>query len=493
MPDWLVYSVLIIYGLGMLFIFAYSIVQLQLLLAYIRTKKDRAIKVEPTELSALPFVLIQLPVFNEQYVVERLIDAVAQLDYPREKLEIQLLDDSTDESFEIGTRAVEKWKAAGIRIKQISRTNREGFKAGALKFGLELSLPPYVAIFDADFIPSPDFLKRTIPYFTDPEIGMVQSRWGHVNRHHSLLTQVQAFALDAHFTVEQGGRNASAHFINFNGTAGIWRRTCIESAGGWSADTLTEDLDLSYRAQLKGWKFKFLEGLVSPAELPAEMKALRTQQFRWNKGAAECAVKHLREVLFTAKLPISTRLHALFHLLNSSIFIWIVICAILSLPLVMIKEQHPELKILFYAGSSLIVAFIVLAGFYYTAYRHLKSENGKSNFLWLYPAFLSISMGMSLHNARSVLLGLGGKRTPFIRTPKWNITQSGGSFRGKRYTSNGISTIAWFELALGLYFSFSLAYEISISSWGFVPLHLMLIFGFATVCYYTFKHALGYR
>ena len=482
----LIWIIIAIYTVGMVFIFAYSLVQLNLLLKYRKSKKNKPFET-PTQ-STFPEVLVQLPVFNELYVVERLIDATAQLNYPLDKLEIQVLDDSTDESFAVAAKRVAYWKTRGVNIHHVKRPDRIGFKAGALQYGLTISNAPFIAIFDADFIPGPEFLNQTIPNFTDNNIGMVQSRWEHLNREYSLLTRVQAFALDAHFTVEQTGRNRGAHFINFNGTAGVWRRKCIEDAGGWSADTLTEDLDLSYRAQLKGWKFSYMEEVGAPAELPAEINALRNQQYRWNKGAAECAVKHLKKVVSSKNLPISTRIHAAFHLLNSSIFIWIVVCAILSLPLVIIKENNPELKKIFYLGTILIFSFAVLALFYYTSFREMEKTQRKSTFLWLYPAFLSLSMGMSLHNARAVVLGYSGKRTPFIRTPKWNLVGRSGSFTHKNYSTRKIPAITWLELLLCVYFISALIFEIAIGEWGFVPLHLMLIFGFAAVVHYSFKH-----
>lgn len=485
MPDW-GWIVIGIYGVGMLFIFAYSLVQLNLLLNYRKSLKE----IVPANFKCreFPQVLVQLPVFNERYVVERLIDAAARLDYPKDKLEIQLLDDSTDESFEIGTERVAFWRRKGVNIKQIKRPDRVGFKAGALQFGLEQSEAEFIAVFDADFIPDSDFIQRAMSEFSDNRIGMVQTRWGHLNRDYSLLTRVQAFALDAHFTVEQAGRNRGNHFINFNGTAGIWRRACIEDAGGWSADTLTEDLDLSYRAQLKGWKFRFLENLVSPAELPAEMNALKNQQYRWNKGAAECAVKHLKTVFTSKNLGFGTKLHAFFHLLNSSIFVWIVICSIASLPLILLKHNTEGYELLFASGGILLFSFFVLAFFYYTAFRRLGFDRPRS-FVWLYPAFLSLSMGMSLHNARAVLQGYFGKKTPFIRTPKWSLVGKDGSFKNKRYITRKIPLLSWVEGLLAAYFLFALFVGISLGEWGFIPLHAMLVFGFFAVFLYSVKHA----
>ncbi|HEX2899523.1 MAG TPA: cellulose synthase family protein, partial [Bacteroidia bacterium] len=324
-------ALLVIYFSALTFILMYSGVQVHLAILYTRFQKR--LKKEHEALPAMPAgqdwpkVTVQLPIFNEMYVVERLIDAVAAFDYPADRLEVQLLDDSTDETVEITAQKVAEWKAKGLDIVHVHRSNRQGFKAGALKEGLMLAKGEFIAIFDADFLPHPDFLKKTIPHFQDARIGVVQTRWEHINRNYSILTKLQAFALDAHFSVEQQGRNSMGYFINFNGTAGVWRRKAIDDAGGWESDTLTEDLDLSYRAQLKGWKFKFLENLDSPAELPAAMGAVKSQQFRWTKGAAETARKNLGKVLH-AKLPLGTKIHATFHLLNSMLFVCIVLNAV---------------------------------------------------------------------------------------------------------------------------------------------------------------------
>lgn len=482
--SWLIIG---IYGMAMLFIFSYSIMQLSLLVRYRRA--GAAGGVLPNMPSVVPEVLIQLPVYNEFYVIERLIDASVALDYPKDKLVIQVLDDSTDESFEVAQKKVDYWKAKGFNISHVARPERVGFKAGALQYGLSISDAPYVVIFDADFIPDTGFLKETIPYFQNANIGMVQTRWGHLNRDYSLLTKVQAFALDAHFTVEQKGRNLGEHFMNFNGTAGVWRRTCIDDAGGWHADTLTEDLDLSYRAQLKGWKFKFLENVVSPAELPAEMNALKSQQYRWNKGAAECAMKHVPLVFKKQKIPFSTRVHAVFHLLNSSVFLWIVVCSVLSVPLVFIKSTNPDYQTIFFAGSILVLSFLILAAMYFTAFVRAAPKTSFFKFLWMYAAFLSISMGMSLHNARAAILGYSGKRTPFVRTPKWNLVGNAGTLINKRYTSAKIPLITWVEGLFTIYFISALIYDFYIGEWGFVFMHLMLIFGFASVFVYSIRHA----
>ena len=273
--EWIIVSA---YAGALFFIFLFSMGQLHLTWHYLKGKKENNSPIPP--ISKFPRITIQLPIFNEKYVVERLIDSVAAIRYPSDKLEIQILDDSTDETVEITAAKVEEYGKKGIDIKHIRRDDRSGFKAGALQYGMEQAKGEFIAVFDADFLPNEDFLEKTIPHFQDNKIGVVQVRWGHVNRGYSTLTKMQAFGLDAHFTIEQSGRNHAGSFINFNGTAGVWRKSCIEDAGGWSADTLTEDLDLSYRAQLKGWKFAFLEGVIAPAELPVIMSAIKSQQYR---------------------------------------------------------------------------------------------------------------------------------------------------------------------------------------------------------------------
>jgi cellulose synthase/poly-beta-1,6-N-acetylglucosamine synthase-like glycosyltransferase len=425
---------IIIYGLTLSFIFMYSIVQLNLVINYLRKDKNEA-KPDPINEADLPFVTVQLPLYNELYVVERLIDCISKFDYPKNKFEIQILDDSTDETIDIVAKKVAEYKNIGFNIYQHRRAIRTGYKAGALKEGMEICKGEFIAIFDADFLPSPSFLKKTIPYFKDDKIGVVQTKWEHLNKKYSLLTRLQAFGLDAHFTVEQSGRNFGNHFINFNGTAGIWRKSCIEDAGGWEADTLTEDLDLSYRAQLKHWKFKYLEELGSPAELPAAMNALKNQQFRWTKGAAECTRKNLLKVLRNKELPFNTKLHALFHLMNSSIFICIVLLSILSIPMLMIKNNFIEYALLFKLGSFFISSVLFLSIYYFVSLSSGYKNKGKAfvHFIFLFPLFLSVSMGLSLHNAIAVIEGYMGKKSPFIRTPKFNLLESKDTWQKNKY------------------------------------------------------------
>ncbi|MEY3397884.1 MAG: hypothetical protein RL220_478, partial [Bacteroidota bacterium] len=417
-------------------------------------------------------------------------EAVCQFDYPKDKLEIQVLDDSTDESFEVAARKVAEMQAKGIDIKQVKRPERKGYKAGALAYGLDICKGEFVAIFDADFVPSPDFLRKTIPYFfVGDEIGVVQTRWAHLNENYSIITRLQAFGLDAHFTVEQKGRNSGGHFINFNGTAGIWRKKTIYDAGGWESDTITEDLDLSYRAQLRGWRFIYLEGIGTPSELPAEMNALKAQQFRWTKGAAECTRKNLMKVLRKKGLGFGRKVHATFHLLNSFLFICILGTAILSVPMLIIKNAYQEYAFAFNAASFFLLSFIILAFFYWLS--RPAEEGGRKllHFLRDFPLFLSVSMGLSLHNALAVMEGFSGKKSAFIRTPKFAISGLKGSWSDKKYRASKVSPLTIGEGMLMLYFLFGVIWGIYITDWGLVPFHTMLTLGYAFIFFYSIKHA----
>ncbi len=477
--------ILIIYGAAASFLFVYSLVQSSLLYKYIFKKKElqQFTKVSP---DFIPKVTVQLPLFNELYVVERLIDKVCELDYPNDKLEIQIVDDSTDESIEISQRKVAEWKDKGIDIVYLHRTNRKGYKAGALEDALESAKGDFIAIFDADFLPEKNFLQRTIPHFQNDEIGMVQTRWGHLNRNYNLLTKLQAFALDAHFTVEQVGRNAKDGFINFNGTAGVWRKECILDAGNWSPDTLTEDLDLSYRAQLKDWQFVFLENVASPAELPPVMSALKTQQYRWTKGGAETARKHVKNVIKSDK-SISNKWHGVMHLMNSGVFVSILICALLSIPLLVIKSKLPEFNYLFVAASILMLSFVVLAAFYLTAFFKIRGRSLKNffRFILMFPMFIIISMGLSLHNAIAVIEGYMGKKSSFVRTPKFNISAKSDSWKKNIYIPKKLNWLSLMEGVFALYFIFGIFLAFYFNEFGLLSFHIMLSLGFSTVFLYS--------
>jgi len=483
-------TIIIIYGFFLTFILIYSCIQLHLVFLYVNKKTDTSINLNSSP-ENYPFVTVQLPVYNEVYVIERLIRTVAQFSYPKDRFEIQILDDSTDETTSIVSKIIEELSPTGVNIQLIQRPDRVGFKAGALSYGMKIAKGEFIAIFDADFMPKPDFLEQTIPFFQDEKIGVVQTRWQHINEDYSILTQMQAFGLDAHFTVEQTGRSSGGHFINFNGTGGVWRKTCIEDAGGWSADTLTEDLDLSYRAQLKGWKFKYLENVGSPSELPAAMNALKNQQFRWTKGAAECTRKNLIRVFNKKGIPLGTKLHAMFHLMNSFIFICILSMAILSVPLFYIRQNFPEYDLLFdYAAMFIVCVFIVMI-FYWVA--HSSKEENKweylKEFFWKFPFFLSVSMGMSLHNGVAVLEGLIGKKSPFIRTPKFNLQTATDQWKGNKYLASGINLITILEGIFMLYFISGIALSFYYFNFAMLPFFAMLTFGFGFVFYFSIRHS----
>ncbi|WP_375252795.1 cellulose synthase family protein [Dokdonia donghaensis] len=482
-------SIIVIYTISLVIIFAYSLSQLNLLFNYLRAQriKDDAPKFNFKDPAQIPLVTIQLPVYNELYVMERLLDNIALLDYPKEKLEIQVLDDSTDESFESTKNHIERLKNQGLDIKHVTREDRSGFKAGALKEGLKVAKGEYIAIFDADFLPEPNWLQRTVPYFKDRNIGVVQTRWGHINREYSLLTRVQAFALDAHFTLEQVGRNSKGHFINFNGTAGLWRKQCIEDAGNWEGDTLTEDLDLSYRAQLKNWKFKYLEDVKTPAELPVVISAARSQQFRWNKGGAENFQKMSKKVVTSKSLSTKTKMHGILHLLNSTMFLNVLIVAILSIPMLYIKNEYAHLKPYFYVMSFFVISSVIFFICYWFMFKSIYGGGFKQfiRYIGMFFTFFSIAMGFSLHNSIAVIEGHLGKRSDFIRTPKFNISELKESWKGNKYIKKNISINVIFEGLLMLYFAFGMYSAFVVGDqggdFGLFPFHLMLFIGFGFV------------
>jgi len=438
----------------------YALAQLNLLFNYLASKKseDKSAKFDLSNPEEIPFITIQLPVYNEMYVMERLLDNIAQIDYPKNKLEIQVLDDSTDETVESTLQHIQKLQATGLDIQHITRTDRKGFKAGALKEGLEVAKGEIIAIFDSDFLPQKDWLKRTVPYFKDQAVGVVQTRWGHINRNYSILTRIQAFALDAHFTLEQVGRNSKGHFINFNGTAGLWRKACIIDAGNWEGDTLTEDLDLSYRAQLKNWKFKYLEHVETPAELPIVISAARSQQFRWNKGGAENFRKMLGRVIKSKNISTKTKVHGLLHLLNSTMFLNVLIVGVLSIPMLYIKNEYAHLRPYFYVMSFFVMSTIIFFICYWFMYKNIYGGGFKNfvRYIGMFFVFFSIAMGFSLHNSIAVLEGHLGKKSEFVRTPKFNISKYKDNWKNNKYIKRNISVHVIFEGLLMLYFGFGM-------------------------------------
>ncbi len=490
--EWII---IILYSVSLLLIFLYALAQLNLLFNYLAARKLKCNepRFDFSNPEEIPNITIQLPVFNELYVMERLLNNISKIEYPKEKLEIQVLDDSTDESLIATANKIQELRTSGLNIIHITRKNRKGFKAGALKEGLQIATGEFIAIFDADFLPQKDWLKKTIPYFKDPEIGVVQTRWGHLNRNYSLLTRVQAFALDAHFTLEQVGRNSKGHFINFNGTAGVWRRDCILDAGNWEGDTLTEDLDLSYRAQLKNWKFKYLEEVETPAELPIAISAARTQQFRWNKGGAENFQKMKLRVIKNKDISLRTKIHSMLHLLNSTMFFNILIVAILSIPMLYIKNEYEHLSIYFFVMSFFIISTIIFFLCYWVTYKSIYG-GGIKNFIRYIPMFIvffSVAMGFSLHNSIAVLEGHFGKKSDFIRTPKFNVEELKESWKKNKYLTKKLPISVLFEGLLMVYFAFGMYSAFTVGDqggdFGLFPFHLMLFLGFGYVFFKSLK------
>ena len=483
------YIIILIYSIALLLIFMYALAQLNLLFNYLKARKtsDTSDKFDFSNPEEIPFVTIQLPVYNELYVMKRLLKNIAKLEYPIDKLEIQVLDDSTDESIETTAKQIKLIQAIGIDIQHIRRDNRKGFKAGALKEGLKTAKGEFIAVFDADFLPQKDWLLQTVPYFKDVEIGVVQTRWGHINRDYSTLTKIQAFALDAHFTLEQVGRNSQGHFINFNGTAGLWRKECIYDAGNWEGDTLTEDLDLSYRAQLKNWKFKYLEHVETPAELPVIISAARSQQFRWNKGGAENFQKMMKRIIKSKNVSFKTKIHSLLHLLNSSMFICIFLVAVLSIPMLYIKNEYEHLKVYFYVMSFFVVSSLIFFICYWHMYKNTYGGGFKNFFKYIaaFFTFFSIAMGFSLHNTIAVLEGHIGKKSEFVRTPKFNIKTIKDGWKKNKYINKKPSVHVILEGLLAMYFVFGMYSAFVVGDqggdFGLFPFHFMLFIGFSYV------------
>lgn len=481
--------VLFIYCISLATVTVYCLMQFHLLYYYKKYhSKYRSDKEELLE-HELPYITIQLPIFNELHVVKRLIHCICQLDYPFDKLEVQILDDSTDETTELIRREIKSYQAQGRDIKHIHRENRQGYKAGALQCATPLAKGEFIAIFDADFLPESQFLKQTVKHFDDNKVAVVQSRWEHLNQDYSLLTKVQALQLNVHFTVEQMGRRAGNFFLQFNGTAGLWRKSAIEDAGGWQADTLTEDLDLSYRAQLKGWKIIYLEDVVSPAELPAEINGLKSQQFRWMKGGAETAKKVLPQI-WKSNIGLVRKIHASSHLLGSTVFVAVFVLALFSVPLTfLIKPLGIQMEYLTIFLSGLISVSLV----YYVANIHLlwKKDHFLKKFikfLILFPVFLALSMGLSFHNTVAVIQGYMGKRTAFVRTPKFDLRYMADKLKSKKYFNSSFNLMNMGEGILFIYFSAGIFYGLLYQQYTFLLMHILLSLGYGGIFILSLKN-----
>jgi cellulose synthase/poly-beta-1,6-N-acetylglucosamine synthase-like glycosyltransferase len=444
-------------------------------LVYLYMKnRDRVPKPVPPPAN-LPPVTVQLPIFNEMYVADRLITAVAEMDYPRELLEIQVLDDSTDETTGIAELAVRRLASRGLNIRYLHRVDRRGYKAGALDAGLKESGGHFVAIFDADFVPPRDFLLRTLGYFeADPKVGMVQARWGHINQDYSLLTKIQSILLDAHFVLEHGARNRAGCFFNFNGTAGVWRREAIESAGGWQHDTLTEDLDLSYRAQLAGWRFVFLPDVVSPAEVPVEMNSFKSQQHRWAKGSIQTCVKLLPKIL-RSNQPVGVKAEAFFHLSANFNYLLMSVLSVLMFPAMYVRYNMGWTEMLLIDVPLFAAATLSVCNFYVVSQRELYAD-WRQRLKYL-PFLMSIGIGLCVNNTRAVLEAMFGRQSEFARTPKYGIEQDSDEWVGKKYhQSVGVQPVI--ELALGLYFTGTVFYALANQIYGTLPFLMLFQIGF---------------
>src|ERR1700731_2039811 len=427
----------------------------------------------PPEISAWPRVTVQLPIYNERYVIERLIESVAQFDYPRDLLDIQVLDDSTDETQEVARNCVERYQALGLPISYLHRANREGFKAGALQEGLKSASGEFVAIFDADFIPPPDFLRRTVPYFADARLAMAQTRWSYINRHYSPLTEVEAILLDGHFVVEHSARFRSGLFFNFNGTAGIWRRAAIDDAGGWQHDTLTEDTDLSYRAQLRGWRFVYLPEIECPSELPVEMNAFKSQQARWAKGLMQTARKILPRVL-RSDMSGAVKAEAFFHLTANISYPLMVVMSIILLPAMVVRFYQGWFQVLTIDLPLFVASTCSISAFYLSAERALYPKTWKRTFLYL-PFVMAVGIGLSVRNAWRVLEAIFNVKSEFVRTPKYCVeadAKNHSAWAKKTYRKRaGLMPFA--EVAFGIYFAVGVVYAHQNENYATIPFLLL--------------------
>jgi len=469
-------ALLIPYFVVLIVLAAYGAHRYWLVYLYYKHKRNKT--TEPAahfDYDDLPRVTVQLPIFNEQYVVDRLLDAVCRLEYPKDKLDIQLLDDSTDETVQVARILVERYAALGHPVAHLHRDNREGFKAGALEAGLKTAKGEFVAIFDADFVPSPDFLMKCIHHFTDPKVGMVQTRWTHINRNYSLLTQVEAILLDGHFVLEHSARSRSGVFFNFNGTAGMWRRCAIDEAGGWEHDTLTEDTDLSYRAQLKGWKFLYLQDVECPAELPVEMTAFKTQQARWAKGLIQVSKKILPKV-FASNASRHVKIEAVYHLTANLSYPLMIVLSVLLLPAMIIRFYQGWFQMLYIDLPLFMASTFSISSFYLVSQKELFPKSWLRSLLYL-PLLMSLGIGLTITNTRAVLEALVGKQTAFARTPKYRVESKKDRIGAKKYRKR-LGWVPWLELLIGTYFALAVFYAIDNENYFTVPFLLLFVIGY---------------
>jgi len=476
-------ALLIPYFIVMLILAFYGVHRYQLVWLYYKNRKNAPKWDEPPARFAegeLPFVTIQLPIFNEQFVIDRLIDACCRLEYPRDRFEIQVLDDSTDETTMVAQQIVERYARgfAGMEpqpIVYLHRTNRYGYKAGALDKGLDVARGEFVAIFDADFVPPAQWVMQVVHHFAEPEIGMVQTRWTHLNRDYSFLTQVEAILLDGHFVLEHGGRSRAGVFFNFNGTAGMWRRQTIGEAGGWQHDTLTEDTDLSYRAQMVGWKFKYLQDVECPAELPIEMTAFKTQQARWAKGLIQTGKKILPRVM-KSDMPWHTKLEAWYHLTANISYPLMIVLSVLLMPAMVIRSWQGLLQMLLIDLPLFMASTMSVSSFYLVSQKELFPKSWGRTFLYL-PFLMALGVGLTITNTKAVMEALFGMQSAFARTPKYAVNKKGEKSQAKKYRKR-LGIIPWIELAIGCYFALTVWYAVTTENFFTVPFLLLFVLGY---------------
>ncbi|TNE69256.1 glycosyltransferase [bacterium] len=484
------FIILTLYITGAVLITIYSVGQFHLLFIYLKKNAAYSRKAKVYKDDEWPYVTVQLPMFNELYVAEHVIDACAKLDYPLNKLEIQVLDDSTDETLEIVNKSASAWRQKGVDIAVIHRENRNGFKAGALAEATPIAKGDFIAIFDADFRPYPDFLKKTIGYFEDPEVGVVQGRWGHLNRNYSLLTRAQSLLHDAFFIVEQQAREIAGYFLRFNGSAGIWRKSCIADAGGWSGETLSEDYDLCLRAQMKKWKIIYDVNVEAPAELPVTMTDFKAQQYRWTKGRGQIIKKLLIPVLKSDASTI-VKIHAMFDMLNVLILVGIFLLAIASIPIVMMLPGNEVVqRVLLYFSISLINVLLApwyswLVMKYYETSLLMRLKEMVITFL----PFAILIIGSPFFLLVSLFDGFFNKKSHFHRTSKYNAIHKEITWKDKLYSPKDVSGFTWFEAILAAFFAFGVIVDIGMKSLGFLPFHITLFLGYSFVFVQSFRRA----
>ena len=472
--NWFDLTLLIPYFAVMIVLSIYGIHRYTLCYLYFKHRKKYNPN-PPRHFDELPTVTIQLPIFNEQFVIDRLIEAVCSIEYPRDRLEIQVLDDSTDETTEVASGIVARYAALGHPIVYIHRTNRHGFKAGALDAGLKVAKGEFVAIFDADFVPPPDWLMKVIHHFAEPDVGMVQTRWTHLNRDYSLLTRIEAILLDGHFVLEHGARERSGDFFNFNGTAGMWRRQAIYDGGGWQHDTLTEDTDLSYRSQIAGWRFKYLPNVECPSELPIEMTAFKTQQARWAKGLIQTSIKMLPRI-WRSDIPRRIKIESVYHLTANLSYPLMIVMTALLIPAMIVRFYQGWFQMLLIDFPLFTASSASIAVFYLASQRELYPKTWKKTFLYL-PFLMALGIGLTVTNSKAVMEALLGIKSAFVRTPKYRVAQKGEKSQAAKYRKR-LKLAPWIELIIGCYFALAIYYTFTNHNYFTAPFLILFVVGY---------------